>query len=40
MLAALRERQLSAVELLDLHLARIERYNPTLNAIVTLDADG
>ena len=40
MLAALRDRQLSAVELLDLHLARIARYNPALNAIVTLDASG
>lgn len=37
MLRALRERQISAVELLDLHLRRIERYNPTLNAIVTPD---
>ncbi len=35
MLAALRSRQVSAVELLDLHLARIARYNPALNAIVT-----
>ena len=35
MLRALRERRVSAVELLDLHLRRIERYNPTLNAIVT-----
>lgn len=35
MLNALRERQLSAVELLDLHISRIERYNPSLNAIVT-----
>jgi amidase len=35
MLRALRERRVSAVELLDLHLRRIERYNPALNAIVT-----
>src|SRR5262249_19738030 len=35
MLRALREKQLSSVELLDLHLRRIERYNPALNAIVT-----
>lgn len=34
MLRALRTRQVSAVELLDLHLRRIERYNPQLNAIV------
>src|SRR5215813_5828634 len=35
MLQALRQRQLSAVELLTLHQRRIERYNPRLNAIVT-----
>jgi amidase len=35
MLRALRARQISASELLDLHLRRIERYNPKLNAIVT-----
>ena len=34
MIRALRARRLSAVELLDLHLTRIERYNPRLNAIV------
>jgi amidase len=34
MLQALRQRQLSAVELLELHQHRIERYNPRLNAIV------
>jgi amidase len=37
MLQALRERRISAVELLDLHLRRIEKYNPALNAIVTPD---
>ncbi len=35
MLRALRERQMSAVELLELHLRRIARYNPSLNAVVT-----
>src|SRR5581483_2169572 len=30
MLVALRRREVSAVELLDLHLRRIERYNPAL----------
>ncbi len=35
MLRAMRARQLSSVELLDLHLRRIARYNPALNAIVT-----
>jgi len=34
MLAALREGRVSATELLDLHLERIARYNPQLNAIV------
>jgi amidase len=34
MMAALRERQISAVELLELHLQQIERYNSQLNAIV------
>jgi amidase len=32
-------RSLSAVEVMTAHLARIERVNPTLNAIVTLDAE-
>lgn len=35
MLDALNKRQVSAVELLDMHLRRIERYNPALGAIVT-----
>jgi amidase len=39
MLEALNKRQVSAVELLDLHLHRIERYNSTLNAIVTFDIE-
>ncbi|MDP9375534.1 MAG: hypothetical protein M3Q65_24430 [Chloroflexota bacterium] len=39
MLRALRERRMSAVELLELHLRRIARYNPALNAIVTTDYD-
>ena len=33
-------REASAVEVVRAHLARIERCNPALNAIVTLDADG
>ena len=37
MLDALRTRKLSAVELLDLHFQRIDRYNPELNAIVVRD---
>jgi amidase len=34
LLQALRQRQLSAIELLELHQRRIERYNPRLNAII------
>jgi len=39
MLEALDKRQVSSVELLDLHLRRIERYNPALGAIVTFDVE-
>ena len=39
MAAALRARELSAVELLQTLLARIARVNPALNAIVTLDIE-
>ena len=39
MAAAVRARQVSARELLDLHLARIEERNPELNAIVSLDVE-
>lgn len=39
MLAALTDRKVSAVELLELHRRRIERYNPSLNAIVEPDFD-
>jgi len=39
MLAALRSKEISARELLDLHLVRIEEGNSTLNAIVSLDAE-
>src|SRR6476620_6233884 len=34
---ALRRRQLSSREVLDEYLARVERLNPPLNAVVTLD---
>jgi amidase len=37
MLDALREGQISAVELLELHYARIDRYNRALNAVVWYD---
>jgi amidase len=39
MAEAVRTRRISARELLDLHLARIEERNPELNAIVSLDAE-
>jgi amidase len=38
--ARIRSREISAVEVMDAHLERIEQVNPLLNAIVTLDADG
>jgi amidase len=37
--AAIRERTISSRELLELYLRRLERINPQLNAVVTLDAD-
>ena len=36
---AIRARELSALEVLDAHLAQIEKHNPVLNAVVTLDAE-
>jgi amidase len=39
MLASLARREISASELLEFHLRRIERHNPRLNAVVTLDVD-
>ena len=39
MAAALRAREISARELLELHLTRIEEVNPQLNALVSLDPD-
>ena len=38
--AMIRRRELSARELLDAHLDRIEATNPKVNAIVTLDIEG
>ncbi|MGY1701319.1 amidase [Geodermatophilus sp. SYSU D00766] len=38
--ALVRTREVSARELLEAHLARIERVDPQVNAIVTLDAEG
>ncbi|MBU1748753.1 MAG: amidase, partial [Chloroflexi bacterium] len=37
---AIRQREVSAVEVLEAHLAQIARHNPALNAIVTLDEGG
>jgi len=37
--AALRAAPVSATEVLEAHLAQIERYNPALNAVVTLDTE-
>lgn len=37
--AMVRAKEISSRELLDLYLARIERINPTLNAVVTLEAE-
>jgi amidase len=39
LVAAVRERRISARELLDLHLDRIAERNPEVNAIVSLDED-
>lgn len=36
--ATIRTGQVSATEVLEAHLTQIERHNPALNAIVTLDA--
>jgi len=38
--AMIRSRRVSAVEVMRAHLARIEKVNPRVNAIVTLDAEG
>jgi amidase len=38
--ARIRTRELSAAEVMEAHLARIDAVNPQLNAIVTLDAEG
>ena len=37
---AIRRRELPSRELLDHYLSRVERLNPALNAVVTLDSDG
>lgn len=35
----IRERKISPVELAELHLAKVERFNPTLNAFVQVDVE-
>src|SRR5688572_27290076 len=37
--AALRRREVSSRELLEHFLARVEKHDPAINAVVTLDAD-
>jgi len=37
--AAIREKKVSAVELVDAHLQQIDRYNAAINAVVNLDAE-
>src|SRR5215216_4211913 len=39
LVALLAQREISSRELLEIYLGRIERLNPALNAIVTLDAE-
>lgn len=39
MLRALQNKEISSVELLELHLSRIELHNPKLNSVVTLDVE-
>ncbi len=37
--AAIRRREVSSRELLEIYLARVEKHNPALNAVVTLDVE-
>ena len=39
LLNLLREKQVSSRELLDVYLGRVDKFNPDLNAVVTLDAE-
>ena len=39
LVSAIRNGETSSRELLEVFLARIERFNPSINAVVTLDAD-
>ncbi|AZO56713.1 MULTISPECIES: amidase [unclassified Mesorhizobium] len=37
---AIRNRKISAVEALDAHLAQIDKHNPAVNAVISLDREG
>jgi amidase len=39
LLAGIRRREISSAELLEHYLDRIDRLNPAINAVVTLDVD-
>ncbi len=38
--AAIRSKEVGGSELLEVYLDRIDRHNPRLNAVVTMDVDG
>src|SRR5215831_4332111 len=38
--AAIRRKKIGCLELLDLYLARVDKHNPALNAIVVMDVEG
>ena len=38
--AAIRRKKIGCLELLETYLARVERYNPALNAVIATDLDG
>ena len=38
--SAIRSKKIGCLELLDLYLARIEKFNPALNAVIAVDRDG
>ena len=40
LLSLLRSRKIGAVELLKLHIERLEKYNPALNVVVATDIEG
>ena len=40
LLGLLRKRKIGAVELLKLHLERVEKHNPALNVVVAMDGEG